>query len=171
MARSAGEFAKDTQVSVGRSRGEIEDMLNQFGASSVLMGIEFETGAMMLQFIARERMVKFVLQMPELEASRFTEAGTERSEAAMRKHYEQVQRQRVRQLKLVLQAKLESVAGEIEEFEQAFLANVVWPDGRTTHQLLDQKLEQAYLTERMAEADVLSALPPLPAGDGEGGST
>ena len=44
---------------------------------------------------------------------------------------QQVQRQRWRALLFCIKAKLESVEAKIETFEEAFLAHVVLPDGKT----------------------------------------
>jgi hypothetical protein len=43
-------------------------------------------------------------------------------------------RERWRALLLCVKAKLESVSSKIETFEEAFLAHVVMPDGRTVHE-------------------------------------
>lgn len=151
MARS-GQFAETTGVPTSQTRGEIEEMLAEFGAKGVLMGADYETGETMLQFIARDRLVKFTLMMPQVDGFRLTAIKKEvRSEEAMWKAYHQACRQRMRQLKLVLKAKLESIETNIETFEQAFLANVVWPDGRTTHELIEAEIETAYDTGEMRD--------------------
>ena len=162
MARS-GRFAEQTEVPTSKTRGEIEEMLAEFGAKGVLMGVDYETGETMLQFIARDRLVKFILTMPQLNEFRLTAVKKEvRSEEAMWKAYHQACRQRMRQLKLVLKAKLESIETNIETFEQAFLANVVWPDGRTTHELIAAEITTAYETGKMRDLNLLEIAAPIP---------
>jgi hypothetical protein len=47
---------------------------------------------------------------------------------------ERLRKQRWRALLLCIKAKLESVASNIETFEEAFLAHVVMPDNRTVYE-------------------------------------
>lgn len=54
------------------------------------------------------------------------------------------QRQRARALLLVIKAKLESVASDVETFEQAFLANIVLSDGKTVHDRVSGDLRLEY---------------------------
>jgi hypothetical protein len=62
---------------------------------------------------------------------------------------EQAVRQRWRALALVIKAKLEAFESGIETFEQAFLANILLPDGQTVGQWMVPQVEQAYLTGTM----------------------
>lgn len=60
-----------------------------------------------------------------------TETMVPRSRDAASEAWVQACRERWRQLHLCIKAKLESIAGDIETFDEAFLAHVVMPDGQT----------------------------------------
>src|SRR4029453_1820841 len=81
----------------------------------------------------RDRYVRFVLPLPVL--GDFTKTATGRTRragtGAVTSAWEQACRQRWRALALCIKAKLESVESGIEEFEGAFMAQVVMPDGKT----------------------------------------
>jgi hypothetical protein len=55
---------------------------------------------------------------------------------------ERLRRQQWRALLLCIKAKLEAVASGIETFEEAFLAHVVMPDGRTVYEHTAPRIEQ-----------------------------
>ena len=76
-------------------------------------------------FEAHERRLRFNLPLQE---------GS--SEKAQR-----LRRQQWRALLLCIKAKLEAVASNIETFEEAFLAHVVMPDGRTVYQHTAPQIE------------------------------
>jgi hypothetical protein len=67
-------------------------------------------------------------------------------------------RQRWRALLLCIKAKLESVASNIETFEEAFLAHVVMPDNRTVYKHTAPRIAQ------IAKGGELQPLLPGPSG-------
>ena len=138
-------YAPDTTVSQEKSRAEIEQTLRRYGATSFMYASEAE--AAMIGFRINERMVKFILAMPDPKAREFTHTPQKqqaRSPAEAQKAWEQAGRQRWRALALVIKAKLEAVAAGITTIEDEFLAHTVLPDGSTVGQFMKPQLAIAY---------------------------
>ena len=100
-------YAATTKVPVSRTKAQIEDMLNKYGADEVAMrraGNEQTIGFMI-------NGVYVVFQMQEPDDAQATRAIW-------------------RAMMMTIKMKLESVENGIETFEQAFLAHIMAPDGR-----------------------------------------
>ena len=141
----SARYAADTSVSQDRSRSEIEATLKRYGATSFMYATE-DTRAM-IGFRLADRMVKFLLPMPDPKAREFTHTparGTLRSPAEAEKAWEQAGRQRWRALALVIKAKLEAVAAGITTIEDEFLAHTVLPDGQTVGEFMQPQIAIAY---------------------------
>lgn len=128
-------YAESTSVPVERSRAEIERLLNKHGATDY----GFTTGSKeaTVFFRARKRNVLFRLPIPG--DGWIPERGRATEEARA-----QETRRRWRALALVIKAKLESAASRIETFENAFLAQIVLPTGRTVGEEVKGNIEAAY---------------------------
>lgn len=153
-------YAKSTEVSVERSKAEIEQVLTRYGADQFAYGWNGERA--MIQFRAQGRLIRFVLDLPDRASEQFwyTPSRRERRSAdAATKAWEQACRSRWRALLLVVKAKLEAVEAGIAEFEAEFLAHVVLPDGTTVGDWMAPQIEEAYSTGAMP-----SALPALESG-------
>lgn len=111
-------YAQNTTVPVDRTRTEIEKLLEKHGASGFIYGTT--AGRALLAFEMRDRRLRFLVPMPELNQRR----SNERDVAAET-------RRRWRALLLVLKAKLEAVASSIVQFDEEFLAHIVL-EGNTT---------------------------------------
>lgn len=156
-------YASETSVSQEKSRMEIEATLKRYGATSFMYASE-QTAAM-IGFRISDRMVKFVLPMPDPKSREFTHTparGTLRSPAEAAKAWEQGGRQRWRALALVIKAKLEAVAAGITTIEDEFLAHTVLPDGSTVGQFMKPQLAIAYEQGSMPSTLLLggTACPP-----------
>jgi hypothetical protein len=145
----SGRYAKNTTVSVEKSRGEIETILARYGAHQFMYGWSRE-GAMIAFVISiegsgQDRQVRFVLPLPSRDERRFTHhsRGSRTADEAERQ-WEQACRQAWRALALVVKAKLEAVESGIAVFEDEFLAYIVLPDGSTVSDLLGPQLDAAY---------------------------
>jgi hypothetical protein len=130
------KFAKNTDVSAEKSRAEIERTLTRYGATAFMYGWEGERAV--LGFRAHNRMLRFILPMPDRASAEFkytahanSWAKQKLSDDASAKKYEQAVRQRWRALALTIKAKLEAVDTGITEFESEFLAQIVLPNGQT----------------------------------------
>jgi hypothetical protein len=136
-------YAAETSVSQDRSRAEIEATLKRYGATSFMYASE--PTAAMIGFRISDRMVKFVLPMPDPKSREFTHHSRgQRTPDAALKAWEQAGRQRWRALALVIKAKLEAVAAGITTIEDEFLAHTVLPDGSTVGQFMKPQLAIAY---------------------------
>jgi hypothetical protein len=118
-------YASRTKVPVERTKTEIEQLLARYGADR--FAYFTESGKAIIVFEVQNRRVRFDLP--------FEKDG--QSESAQRHR-----RERWRALLLCVKAKLESVASDIETFEEAFLAHVVMPDGQTVYQHTAPRIEQ-----------------------------
>ena len=142
-------YARDTTVSVIRTRMEIEETLQRYGADGFAYATEGDVA--MVMFSMEGRRIRFVLQLPDPEEFRYTnhKPPREKSEAQRQKDVEQASRQRWRALLLVIKAKLEAVTAGISTVEAEFLANVVLPDNRTAGEWMLPQIDRAYRTGEM----------------------
>lgn len=135
-------YAKNTTVSVERSKAEIERTLQRYDADA--FGVFNERHRALLQFQISNRMVQIELPLPDRDDPEFTHSqrGAREPHVAAQ-HWEKACRQRWRALALVVKAKLEAVASGISTVEQEFLAWTVLPGGRTVSQQLLPHIERA----------------------------
>lgn len=142
-------YAKDTGVSVEKSRAEIETILNRYGANAFAFATS--GGRAMIQFQADERRIMFVLELPDRNDKKFTHDryGSKVSDSTAYVKWEQGCRQKWRCLALAIKAKLEAVESGISTFEDEFMAHIVMPDGQTVSQHLKPGIEAAYKTGKM----------------------
>lgn len=124
-----GKYAAHTKVPAAQSRTEIESTLRRYGADQFFYGQK--PGLVAVGFRAKGRHIRFTMSVPD-----------ENTDA-------QKYRQRWRALLLSIKAKLESVASGIEEFDEAFMAQLILPDGRTMAEATLPQIAQAYETGKM----------------------
>lgn len=147
-------YAKGTDVSVSKSKAEIESTLHRYGASAI--GSFVSTDRATIMFEAKDRRLRFDLPLPSKRDRRITHHSRgPRDQAGVEAAWEQACRQRWRALLLCIKAKLESVESGIETFEEAFLAHIVLPDGKTVAEHAAPRIAQAY-----AGGEVPALLPP-----------
>jgi len=120
-------YAADTYVSVTKSKGEIEALLQLHGATKFNSGWT-ETHDI-LQFHLFDQTIRFTLPRPNLNDPKFAKdrRGRTRPNAVRDKAFEQANRQRWRALYLVIRAKLEAIQAGIAVYQQEFLAFIVDP--------------------------------------------
>lgn len=154
-------YAKTTTVSAAKSRAEIEETLERFGASGFMSGRDGRKAV--VAFKARDRQIMFRLTLPDPAdpALRKTPTGKIRSGKSQDEAFRAEERRLWRALALSIKAKLVAVEDGIETFEEAFLAHVVMPDGLT---LAD------HVAPRVAIAYETGDMPPLLPAPGEGGA-
>ncbi len=143
------QFAANTEVSVEKSKAEIEKMLTRYVATKYASGWD-DNGATIM-FVAKERHVRFVLPLPTRSDRKFliNGNGQRRNAEGIEKAHEQACRQRWRALCLVIKAKLEAVESGISNFEMEFLAHIALPGGATVGEVLAPQLADAYTTGKM----------------------
>jgi hypothetical protein len=128
MSAPKAIFARETVVSVEKSRAEIEATLRRYGATKFASGWEEERAA--IGFHIGGRSVRFILPLPpESDFARHSRGV--RTPQQRRVAWEQGCRQRWRALTLCIKAKLEAVSAGITTLEEEFLAHTVLPSGRT----------------------------------------
>ncbi len=141
-------YASHTSVSSERSISEIESTLRRYGAGKFMYGRD--KGRVLVAFEMNDRRLRFELPIPSEEEFIHTPTGrTRRSQAIVLGQYEHAVRSRYCALLLSIKAKLESVESDIEEFEDAFMAQIVLPDGSAVGEQLKPQIQLAYQTGRM----------------------
>ena len=115
-------YAEKTKVPVSRTRDEIEKTLTRYGAEQFIYGHDADRAV--IGFTMRDRQVRFYLPIGGLS--------------------EQEVRQRWRALALAIKSKLESAESEIETFDEAFLAQIVLPNGQRAGDFMAPQIEAAY---------------------------
>jgi hypothetical protein len=128
-------YAKDTSVTADQSLIEIKRILERYGAIGFIHGWDMIDGIRYeaVEFKMRERRVRFVLALPDQKDREFqrTPTGRTRIASSAREAWDQAVRQRWRALALAIKAKLESVEAGIESFDEAFMPQLVQPNGAT----------------------------------------
>jgi hypothetical protein len=144
-----GTYAAKTDVSVQRSRNELETTLKRYGATGFAYMTQGQVS--IIAFEMRARRVMFRLTLPQMASReiRYTATGKVRTDAQQQSAFEQLERQRWRALNLVVKAKLESVESGIESFEEAFLPHIVLPNGQTYGQFAIPQITYAYERQEM----------------------
>jgi len=136
-------YAARTRVSTHRSRQLIERQLMRFGAEE--FGYLNARGRTYIMFRYRKLPVQLSIELPDPDDAAFTETptGLERSKAAAIAAWEQETRRGWSSLCMVIKALLVAVDDGVFSFEEAFLAHLVWGDGKTIAQHLLPKVEAA----------------------------
>jgi hypothetical protein len=119
-------YAEKTKVPVEQSRAEIEKTLSRYGADRFMWFTEPQRAVLI--FEGKGRRIRFDLPVPD---------GQDEKAARIR-------RQKWRSFLLCIKAKLDSVESGIETFEEAFLAHVVMPDGKTVAEHARPRIAEAY---------------------------
>jgi hypothetical protein len=138
-------YASQSSVSAEKSKAEIEKTLQRFGADQ--FGYGWEDMRAIVVFRAKERTIRFVLELPDKNDPKFarTPTGLVRSNPdAILKAWEQETRSAWRALTLVIKSKLVAVEQGIVTFEQEFLAHIVLPDGGTVGEWIAPQIERSY---------------------------
>ena len=141
-------YAEKTSISVARTKAEIEDLVQKYGADQFVSGYRENIGV--IGFSLADRQIRFLLPLPQKEDFLFTPGrGQRRTEAAAHTAWEQACMSRWRALDLIIKAKLEAVEAGISTIEREFLADIVLPDGSTTGEWMIPQIKDAYLTGHM----------------------
>jgi len=134
-------YATQTQVPVDRSKGEIERILQRYGAEKFMTGWDQQKAV--IAFIYEGRAIQISLVLPNKSDFANTPTGRRRRHPDdMIKHWEQACRQSWRALALVIKAKLEAVEAGIATFEDEFLAYTLLPTGETVSQYSQPKINE-----------------------------
>jgi hypothetical protein len=125
-------FARRTTVTVEKSRAEIEHVVKRYGAKGFISG--WQGDRVRIEFLAGDRHIRMSMTEPPAEQPR---------------------RSKWRSLLLLVKAKLEAVDAKITTLEEAFLGDIVMPDGRTVYEATKGPIKLAY--EKKEPTNLLSA--------------
>ena len=135
---SRRKFAQDTQVSITRSRGAIDKLLREWGASGVQWTDNWDTGDVMLRFVWRYEEQGYVARInvkvpsdEELKEQAVDGRTHQFSQGKMDKLRDQRGKQEHRLLVLWLKAVFNAVEAGIVEAEVLFLPFLEDRRGRT----------------------------------------
>jgi hypothetical protein len=147
------KFAESTDVPVSRTRAELEGLLTRYDASAVAIFTSRDSAA--VAFEMQDRKIVMKLRLPDPAAREFTHGRINQhagekplAPEQARARHEKACRRKWRALLLAVKAKLVSVDDGIETFEEAFMAHVVMPDGRTVADHVKPRIAEAYLENR-----------------------
>jgi hypothetical protein len=143
-------YAEKTSVSVSKTKADIEDLIQRYGADQFVNG--FKGDIAVIGFSISNRQIRFTLPLPDKQCHEYwftPERGQQRSEKAAHAAWEQACRSRWRALYLIVKAKLEAVEAGISTVEREFLYDIVLPDGRTAGEWMAPQIEVAYQNGQM----------------------
>lgn len=140
-------FAKGTTVSPEKTRAEIETLVRRFGADGFVSGWQGEKA--MVQFVCRNRRVRFLLALPALASFQWGPRRRMRKASEMKAAQDAETRRLWRSLLLVIKAKLEAVTSGVTTFESEFLAHILLPNGSTVGEQVAPQLDHAYASGEM----------------------
>lgn len=143
-------YAEKTSVSVSRTKADIEDLIQRYGADQFVSG--YKGNIAVIGFSMAGRQIKFILPLPDKAAREYWYTpgrGQKRTEEAANTAWEQACRSRWRALYLIVKAKLEAVEAGISTVEREFFYDIVLPDGRTAGEWMAPQIETAYQTGQM----------------------
>lgn len=134
-------YAATTEVSIDKSRSEIEHILHRYGATAFMYG--WQAGKAAISFDVRDKRYRVVLPLPVLDDPEFRRSPGGRNvrtpDQALQA-WEQACRQRWRALALWIKAVLEAEEAGITTLEQAMLRAQVLPNGMTIGDWLEPQL-------------------------------
>ena len=131
---SAYRYASRTQVDPGRSRDELERILERVGADSIATMRDASAAAVAFRMNGRN----YVLRLPYPNGNRMTEAQRQ-----------QGIRSQWRAIVLLLKAKLVAIQSGVTTAESEFLAHAMLPTGQTLIEHLNDNPEELTTTGRL----------------------
>ena len=149
-------YASTTQVSVERTKMEIDALLAKHGATSRGIAVNDTEGTASIGFVRGGLKYRLSVPLPKVEVLKKAEKprgwpswGEERREEWVRKEWEQRCRTRWRSMLLLLKAKFEAVGMGVSNVEKEFMADSVLPDGQTVEQTLGAEIAKALSSGKM----------------------
>lgn len=140
------KFAERTNVSTDNSVVAIKAVLAKFGATR--FGLLEDEHSFSIGFEMEGRSFRFTIPILGKDNFRVRRVGkngrTSRTPAQIDEAWEQSKRERYRALYLAIKAKMVSVDSGIETLEQAFMAHLLLPNGKTMSEWADDQMDQLY---------------------------
>jgi hypothetical protein len=152
-------FAVGTSVPVAKSKAEIDAMLARAGARQRFVGTDDARGVAVLGFTlgppgepGKARQFRIEIPLPRIEDMPRPRMRRSKSREQL---LEQACRERWRVFTLLVKAKLEAISLGITSIEREFLADLVLPDGRSMHQVLESQIAESYQLGAQAGSPML----------------
>ena len=139
---SSTTYAKATTVTAEKSRMEIETLVYKHGATEFATRTTSEYGA--VAFTLHERNIRFLLPLPTRETFAHDRNRYRRTDVQITKHYDAAVRQRWRALLINIKAKLAAIEAGIETVDDAFMAHIVMPGGKTVSEMVTPEIARSY---------------------------
>lgn len=145
-----GRYATRTDVSEGRSKEELERILERFGAEEFVYGKA--AGRIMVGFEYARRYYRIQVAMPSLDDCRTSPAGRVRTERSAEKSWYQERRRRWRVLCAYIKALVVGVEEGVLTWEEALLPYALLESGKTVAEHMVPRMQQAIDEGRLSVA-------------------
>ncbi len=146
---AGGQYAQGTDVSVGRSIGELERLVAKHGATGFGYGSDDMQGYSQVVFRISDRLIRFRIAKPEVGDFTRTPTGRPRSAVDARRFAVTEERRLWRALVLVIKALLVAIADGVIDLSEAFMPYMLLPSGQTIAEWTGPQLDMIYATNRM----------------------
>lgn len=142
-----GKYAVETTVTPDQTLNEIRLVLKRYNATS--FGLLEEAQRIGIAFEMHSRRVRFTMPIPQPNEYLKKVNGAAMTAVQSKGAHQKAIRSRWRALLLTIKAKLESVESGIETFEEAFMGQLVLPDGHTMAEWAAPQIESIYSSGKM----------------------
>lgn len=145
-------YAEKTSVSVAKTKADIEELIQKYGADQFISGYRNDVGVAVIGFTMSGIQIKFILPLPDKNNKEYWYTpgrGQKRSQEAATAAWEQSCRSKWRALYLIIKAKLQAVEDGISTVEREFFYDIVLPNGNTVGEFFAPQIETAYQTGQM----------------------
>lgn len=138
----ANRYAVDTTVSVSGSREEIQRTLKKYGASSFAYQEDDAANRAVVGFERNGIRYRFLLRYAPITDFNKTSTGKPRTNSARETIWEQDKKARWRALAALIKATLIAIDLNIMTFEEAFMQDIIMPDGQTFKEWAAPQMEK-----------------------------
>lgn len=148
-AKTPPKYAEGTEVTVEKSRAELEALLMKHGAKEFALYRNEEF--MRVQFRMADRLVRHDVRAPVRKSYELVPGSSwkKRAESDVTRLVDAEHRRRWRVCVLIIKAKLEIVASGESTFEREFLADIMLADGSTVGEVAIPRIAQSYQSGEM----------------------
>lgn len=145
-------YAAGTEVSVEKSRAEIETLLRKHGATSFVCGWDDEQAMSVLVFRLVERHFRLEVRKVDgqnVPAAKIANVAVAHRKARIESWVAGEERRSWRALLLIVKAKLEMIANGGSSAEREFLADMLLPNGETVATAILPGIAKSYASGEM----------------------
>lgn len=142
-------YAEKTQVPIDHSKAEIERILLRYGADQFVYGMSVPDNTAVIKFRYTKYYFMIKLPLPNPDDFKDSPKGRTRKQSSQQQAWEQAMRQRWRALALYVKPTLEAIESGITTLEEAFMSNILLPNGRSVKEHALPEIQMAYETGKM----------------------